>query len=40
VADPHGFGLAYSQLYDERGLVGRGAQSLFLGPRDLRASPG
>jgi hypothetical protein len=38
VADPSGFGLAYSSMYDEAGLVARGAQSLFLGPRDLRAT--
>jgi hypothetical protein len=32
-ADPHGFGLATSTLYDEAGEVGRGAQSLYVGPR-------
>jgi hypothetical protein len=36
-ADRSGFGLAYSSMYDENGLVARGAQSLFLGPRNLRA---
>lgn len=39
VADPNGFGLASSKLYDEQGLVARGAQALFLGPRDLKANP-
>jgi hypothetical protein len=39
IADPRGFGLASSKLYDEHGLVGRGAQALFLGPRDLSVNP-
>jgi hypothetical protein len=39
IADPNGFGLASSKLYDETGLVGLGAQSLYLDPRDLRANP-
>lgn len=30
--DPAGFGLATSTLYDERGRVGQGAQSLYIGP--------
>lgn len=32
-ADPRGFGLATSALYDENGEIGRGAQSLYIGPR-------
>lgn len=32
-ADARGFGLASSTLYDEEGEVGKGAQSLFIGPR-------
>lgn len=32
-ADARGFGLASSVLYDENGEVGRGAQSLYIGPR-------
>jgi hypothetical protein len=39
IADPGGFGLASSKLYDETALVGRGAQALFLGPRDLSVNP-
>lgn len=31
--DPKGFGLASSRLFDRHRLVGRGAQSLFVGPR-------
>jgi hypothetical protein len=31
--DPTGFGLAHSTLYDERGAVGRGAQSLYVSKR-------
>jgi hypothetical protein len=31
--DPTGFGLARSTLYDERGAVGRGAQSLYVSQR-------
>jgi hypothetical protein len=31
--DPHGFGLAASTLYDQRGRVGHGAQSLYVAPR-------
>jgi len=31
--DARGFGLASSRLYDRERLVGRGAQSLFIGPR-------
>jgi hypothetical protein len=31
--DPSGVGLAETELYDERGRVGRGAQSLLVGPR-------
>ncbi|HEX3898696.1 MAG TPA: thioesterase family protein [Mycobacteriales bacterium] len=31
--DPTGFGLARSTLYDERGAVGRGAQSLYVSKR-------
>jgi hypothetical protein len=31
--DPSGFGLAASQLFDRDRLVGRAAQSLFVGPR-------
>jgi hypothetical protein len=32
-ADPRGFGVATSTLYDAGGTVGYGAQSLFIGPR-------
>jgi hypothetical protein len=32
-ADPSGFGLAASTLYDQHGQVGHGAQSLFVDPR-------
>jgi hypothetical protein len=32
-ADPHGFGLATSTLYDTQGPVGYGAQSLFVSRR-------
>lgn len=35
--DRHGFGLAASKLYDQQGLVGHGAQALFIATRDLRA---
>jgi hypothetical protein len=31
--DDHGFGLAASRLFDQDRLVGRGAQTLFVGPR-------
>jgi hypothetical protein len=31
--DPAGFGLASSRLFDRTRLVGRGAQSLYIGPR-------
>jgi hypothetical protein len=31
--DPTGFGLARSTLYDSRGSVGRGAQSLYVSER-------
>jgi hypothetical protein len=31
--DPAGIGLADSQLHDEKGPIGRGAQSLFVAPR-------
>lgn len=31
--DPSGVGLAETELYDEKGRVGRGAQSLMVGPR-------
>ena len=31
--DPSGIGLAETQLFDRRGRVGRGAQSLMVGPR-------
>jgi hypothetical protein len=30
---PHGIGLAESALFDEKGPLGRGTQTLFLGPR-------
>jgi hypothetical protein len=30
---PHGIGLAETQLFDERGLIGRGLQSLFVARR-------
>jgi hypothetical protein len=32
-ADPAGFGVATSRLYDTSGLVAHGAQSLYVGPR-------
>ncbi len=32
--DSRGFGLAASRLFDRKRLVGRGAQSLFIGPRN------
>jgi hypothetical protein len=32
-ADERGFGVATSTLYDERGRVAHGAQSLFIAPR-------
>jgi acyl-CoA thioesterase len=31
--DPRGFGLAASRLFDQTRLVGRGAQTLYVGPR-------
>jgi hypothetical protein len=34
IADPHGFGLATSRLYDREGVVGVGAQSLFVDKRE------
>ena len=33
VYEPHGVGAAFSTVHDERGPIGRAAQSLFLGPR-------
>lgn len=36
VYDPHGVGAAFSTVHDERGPIGRAAQSLFLGPRPER----
>jgi acyl-CoA thioesterase len=33
--DPSGVGLAETELYDARGRVGRGAQSLLVGPRQV-----
>lgn len=36
VYEPHGIGAAFSTVHDERGPLGRAAQSLFLGPRPDR----
>ena len=36
VYEPHGVGAAFSTVHDERGPIGRAAQSLFLGPRPGR----
>ena len=33
VYEPHGVGAAFSTIHDERGPIGRAAQSLFLGPQ-------
>lgn len=36
VYEPHGVGAAFSTVHDQRGAIGRAAQSLFLGPRPDR----
>jgi hypothetical protein len=39
-AEPHGVGLAETRLHDERGGLGRAAQSLLVEPVSLRPPPG